>query len=61
MLMSPVLLRSEKGCAFYEQQETENYRPDLSPEGAPHQQTRYCLKLFNEREGKIGRGFQMGA
>jgi hypothetical protein len=31
----------------------------LVREGAPHQQTRNCLKLMKERMGKIGRGSQM--
>jgi hypothetical protein len=30
-------------------------------EGAPHQQTRNCLKIIKERRGKIGRRSQMGA
>jgi hypothetical protein len=33
----------------------------LVREGAPHQQTRNCLKINKERRKKIGRGSQMGA
>jgi hypothetical protein len=33
----------------------------LVREGAPHQQTRTCLKIIKKRREKIGRGFQMGA
>jgi hypothetical protein len=33
----------------------------LIREGAPHQQTRDCLKLIKERKIKIGRGSRMGA
>jgi hypothetical protein len=35
MLMRPVGLRSEKGCAGDAQQK-QNYRPDFSSERAPH-------------------------
>jgi hypothetical protein len=33
----------------------------LVREGAPHQQTRTCLKIIKGRREKIGRGSQMGA
>jgi hypothetical protein len=36
MLMSPVGLRTEKGCAGEVQQKTENYSPDFLSESAPH-------------------------
>jgi hypothetical protein len=36
MLMSPVGLRSEKGCAGDAQQKTENCGTDFSSEEAPH-------------------------
>jgi hypothetical protein len=36
MLMSPVGLGSEKGCAGDARQKTEKYRPDFSSERAPH-------------------------
>jgi hypothetical protein len=63
MLMSPMGLRSEKGCVGDARKKTEKNRPRLIVrEGAPHQQTRNCLKkIIKERMGKIGRGSQMGA
>jgi hypothetical protein len=36
MLISPVGLRSEKGCAGDAQKNIENYRPDFSSERALH-------------------------
>jgi hypothetical protein len=36
MLMSPVGLRSEKGCVGDALQKTEKYRPDFSSERASH-------------------------
>jgi hypothetical protein len=36
MLMSPVGLRSEKGCAGDARKKTEKYRPDFSSERALH-------------------------
>jgi hypothetical protein len=33
----------------------------LVREGAPHQQTRNCLKIIKEKRGKIGCWSQMGA
>jgi hypothetical protein len=36
MLMSPVGLRYENGCAGYAPVKTEKHRPDFSSERAPH-------------------------
>jgi hypothetical protein len=32
----------------------------LVREGAPHKETRNCLKIIEEKKGKIGHGSQMG-
>jgi hypothetical protein len=60
MFMSPVGLRSEKGCTGYAQQKLDLQTRLLVWEGAPHQQTRNCLKIIKREGEKIGRGWQMG-
>jgi hypothetical protein len=60
MLMSPVGLRSEKGCAGYALQKLKLQPRLLIREGASLQTTN-CLKIIKERRRKIGRGSQMGA
>jgi hypothetical protein len=61
MLMSPVGLRPEKGCAGDAQKKNLKLNTGLLVrEGAWHQQIRNCLKIIKERR-KIGRGSQMGA
>jgi hypothetical protein len=53
MLMSPVGLRSEKGCTGDAQQKTDEVQTRLLVrEGAPHQQTRNCLKHNQGENGK---------
>jgi hypothetical protein len=57
--MSPVALRSEKGCNGKARQKLTRL---LVREGAPHQQTRNCQQQkMKERRGKIDRGSQLGA
>jgi hypothetical protein len=51
MLMSPVRLRSEKGCAGDARQELETTDPTSRQRG-PHQQTRNCLKNNQRENGK---------
>jgi hypothetical protein len=50
--MSPVGLRPEKSCAGDAQQKLKSTDP-LVKEGAPHQQTRNCLKNNPRENGKI--------
>jgi hypothetical protein len=61
MLIGPVGLKSEKGCAGDALQKLKTTDPTAVRGGAPHQQTRNCLKMIKERRGKIGRRSQMGA
>jgi hypothetical protein len=62
MLMSPMGLRPEKGCAGDAQQQLKNYRPDFSSERAPQiYKVRNCLKKIIKERRKIGRGSKMGA
>jgi hypothetical protein len=56
MLMSPVGLRSEKGCAGDAWQKLKLQALLLVREGAPLQQTRNCLQIIKGRKGKIGLG-----
>jgi hypothetical protein len=58
--MSPVGLRSEKGCAG-DAEEKLKCTLLLVREGTSHQQTRNYLNIIKERMGKIGSGSQMGA
>jgi hypothetical protein len=55
MLMSPVRLRSEKGCTGDAQQKLKTTDTTSRQRGAPYQLTRNCLKIIKERIGKIGR------
>jgi hypothetical protein len=59
--MSPVGLRSEKGCTGDARQKLKLQTRLLVKEGAPYQQTRNCLKIIKEKRRKIGWGSQMGA
>jgi hypothetical protein len=61
MLMSPMGLRSEKGCTGDDRQNWKVQTRLFVGEGAPHQQTRNSLKIIKERMGIIGRESQMGA
>jgi hypothetical protein len=62
MLMSPVGLRSEKGCAGDALQELKTTDKSSRQRGRPTpKKTRRCLKIIEERRGKIGGGSQMGA
>jgi hypothetical protein len=61
MLMSPVELGSEEGCAGDAGKNWKVQTRLLVRESAPPQQTRNCLKIIKERMGKIGRVSQMGA
>jgi hypothetical protein len=60
MLMNPAGLRSEKGCAGDDQQKLKLQTQLLIRAGAPHQQTRNCLKIIREIKEKIGRGVPDG-
>jgi hypothetical protein len=50
MLMSLVRLKSEKGCAGDARQKLKTTYPTSVREGAPHQQTRNCLKINEKRK-----------
>jgi hypothetical protein len=52
MLMSLVVLGSEKGCAGYDQQKNCKRIRLIVREDAPRQQIRNCLKILKERRGK---------
>jgi hypothetical protein len=61
MLVSPVGLRSEKGCHGDDQQKLKTTDPTSRQRGRPIS-TNPQLSKNNQREGgEIGRGFQMGA
>jgi hypothetical protein len=51
--MSPVGLRSERGCAGDAKQKLKKYRPDFSSERAPHTNKPEAVK---ERMGTIVHG-----
>jgi hypothetical protein len=50
MQMSPMGLRSEKGCAGDARQKTEKYRPDFSSDRAPHINKPETVKKNTQRE-----------
>jgi hypothetical protein len=51
--MSPVGLKSEKGCAGDARQKLKVQTRLLVREGAPHQQTRNCLKIIIKEWEKL--------
>jgi hypothetical protein len=59
MLMSSAGIRPEKTALTMPSNNWKLQTRLLVREGAPHQQTRNCLKIIKERE--IGHGTQMGA
>jgi hypothetical protein len=59
--MSPVGLRSEKGCAGDAQQELKTTDPTSRQIGCPTSRNKQLPKIIRERFGKIGRGSQMSA
>jgi hypothetical protein len=62
MIMSPVGLRSEKGCAGDAQQKLKTADPTSRQRGRPYQQICNCLKIIKEiKEKKISRWSEMGA
>jgi hypothetical protein len=62
MLMSPVGLKSEKGCAGDAQQKLKIQTRLLVREGAPTSANpKLSKKIIKERMGKIGRESQVGA
>jgi hypothetical protein len=60
MLMSPVGLRPEKGCAGDALQKLKLQIRLLVRESAPHPQTRNCVKIMKEKRIKIVGVSQMG-
>jgi hypothetical protein len=60
-MLSPAELRPWKTALAMLSNNWKLQARSLVKEGAPHQQTRNCLKIIKERRGKIGRGTQMGA
>jgi hypothetical protein len=56
MLMSPVRLKSAKSCAGNAQQKLKTTDPTSRQRGAPHQQTRNCLKIIKERRENLVAG-----
>jgi hypothetical protein len=62
MLMSPVGLRSEKGCAGDARQKLKSTDPTTRQRGRPTlTNPKLSKKIINERTGKIGRASKMGA
>jgi hypothetical protein len=59
MLISPVGLRSEKGCTGDDQQKLKATDSTSRQRGRPTSTN--CLKIIKDRRGKICRGQQMGA
>jgi hypothetical protein len=60
--MSPVGLRSEKGCAGDARQKLKSTDPTSRQRGSPTSTNpKLSKKIIKERMGKIGRGSQMGA
>jgi hypothetical protein len=59
MLVSPMGLRPEKGCAGYAQQKMKTTDPASRQRGKknPHK----CVKVIKESRGRIGHGSHMGA
>jgi hypothetical protein len=62
MLMSPMGLRPEKGCAGEDQQKLKTTDPTSSQRGRPTSTNpKLSKKIIKWRMGKIGRWSQMGA
>jgi hypothetical protein len=61
MLMSPVGLRSEKGCAGDARQKLKITDPTSRQIGRPTSTNPNCLKIMKERRRKISGGSHMGA
>jgi hypothetical protein len=62
MLMSPVRLRSEKGCASDARQELKSTDPNSRQRGrTTSTNPKLSKKIIKERMGKSGRGSQVGA
>jgi hypothetical protein len=61
MLMSPVGLRSEKGCADDARKKPKSTDPTSRQRGSPISTNPKLQKKIEEKMGKIGRGSQMGA
>jgi hypothetical protein len=62
MLMSPVGLRSEKGCSGDARQKLKRTDPTSRQRGRPTSTNpKLSENIIKERIGKIGRGSQMGA
>jgi hypothetical protein len=60
--MSPVGLKSEKGCAGDAQQKLKSRNPTYRQRGRLiSTYPKLSKKIIKERMGKIGRGSQMGA
>jgi hypothetical protein len=61
MLVSPVGLRSEKGCAGVTRQKLKITDPTSRQRGRPILRNPQLSKIIKEKRGKIGRGSQMSA
>jgi hypothetical protein len=61
MHMSPVGLRSEKGCAGDAQQKLKTADPTSHQRRRPTSTNLQLSKIIKERRGTIGYGSQMGA
>jgi hypothetical protein len=61
MLMSPVGLKSEKGCAGDAQQKLKTTDPTSRQRGRPTSTNPQLSNIIKKQWGKIGRGSQMGA
>jgi hypothetical protein len=62
MLVNPVGLRSEKGCAGDAREKLKSTDPTSGQRGRPTSTNpKLSKKIIRERMGKIGRGSQMGA
>jgi hypothetical protein len=62
MLMSPVILRSVKGCAGNPRQKLKSTDPTSRQRGRPTSiNPKLSKKIIKEGMGKIGGGSQMGA
>jgi hypothetical protein len=62
MLMSPVGLRSETGCADDVRQKVKSTDPTSRQRGRPTSTNpKVSKEIIKERMRKLGRGYQMGA
>jgi hypothetical protein len=61
MLMSPVGLRTEKGCTGDARQKLKTTDSTSRQRGSPTSTNTQLSKIIKERRGKTGRGLQMGA